>query len=227
MDTTLSTIGKGLVTVALVEDDDGTRERLSSAIESANDLVLLFAAGSAAQAIDGLQKTPPDVLLVDLGLPDASGLDVIHSCRALSESTLVMVITMFGDDESMIKAIEAGARGYLLKGKTEPDLARSVIELKAGGSPMSPVIARRLLERFRPNQSRTAQTAGEEVATLTPREMQVLQLLTKGYTYEELGGLLGITRLTVHSHVKNIYGKLAVHSRVEALFEARQLGLLD
>ena len=184
-------------------------------LESADDLALAFVAESVQEAVDGLRAVSPDVLLVDLGLPDASGLDVIHSCRALSESTLVMVITMFGDDESMIRAIEAGARGYLLKGRTEFDLAKSVKELKAGGSPMSPVIARRLLERFRPNQNKEARTATDESPALTSREKQVLQLLTKGYTYEELGGLLGITRLTVHSHVKNIYGKLAVHSRVE------------
>ncbi len=222
-----STVNSQPILVSLVEDENGTRSRLENAIQSATELKLLHSASSAAEAIEQLQQQAPDVMLVDLGLPDASGIDVIHSCKALSESTLIMVITMFGDDESMIKAIEAGARGYLLKSKTEFDLASSVRELKAGGSPMSPVIARRLLERFRPNQNKSDQALDEERPSLTQREMQVLQLLTKGYTYAELGKLLGVTRLTVHSHVKNIYGKLAVHSRVEALFEARQLGLLD
>jgi DNA-binding NarL/FixJ family response regulator len=180
--------------------------------------------------MDWLKTDSVDVLLVDLGLPDRSGIDVISCCRALSPSTEVMVITMFGDESNMMRAFEAGARGYLLKDGSQDDLAQHVLSLHAGGSPMTPIIARQLLTRL---STPLLPASNTEVATekpnhhaLSDREHNILNKLSRGYTYAETAQLLGVAPSTVQSHVKNIYSKLAVHSKAEAIFEARQLGII-
>jgi DNA-binding NarL/FixJ family response regulator len=200
-----------VVTVALVEDDPGMRERLSHALASNPAVQLAHAAETCAGILEWLRGHQPDVLLVDLGLPDGSGIDVIRRCRDLAPRAEVMVITLFGDEANMIRAFEAGARGYLLKDGTEEDLSQHVLNLHAGGSPMSPIIARRLLVRMNdPAGGRIPQAAAPSVPAsaserLSPRETEILTLLARGYTYPEL----------------------AVHSKTEAVYEARQLGLLD
>lgn len=224
------------VRVALVEDEAGTRKRLCNAVAESPALELVFAAATAGEIRAWLYDGRPDVLLVDLGLPDGSGFEVIEWCRQLAPNAETMVITMFGDEANMIRAFEAGARGYLLKDGTEDDLSRHVLQLHAGGSPMSPIIARQLLTRMAPSAAPPAAVAAPGVAqaqapaashSLSPRETEVLALVSRGYTYPELTGLLGVSLSTIQTHVKSIYSKLAVHSKTEAVFEARQLGLLD
>ena len=134
--------------VALVEDDETTRQRLVQALAGAPRIELRLAAADARQILDWLGANRVDVLLVDLGLPDRSGLDVIRWCRQHQPAAEVMVVTMFGDEANMIQAFEAGAHGYLLKDGSEADLARHVLALHSGGSPMTPLIARQLLERL-------------------------------------------------------------------------------
>jgi DNA-binding NarL/FixJ family response regulator len=212
------------ITVALVEDEPATRARLQHAIERDPALTLQHVAGRAGDMIEWLREGRPDVLLVDLGLPDRPGLDVIQWCRHASPTTEIMVVTLFGDEANMISAFEAGARGYLLKDGTEDDLARHVTELRAGGSPMSPLIARQLVARL--SQPAPAAAVPQAVERLSPREQELLALVARGFTYSECGRLLGISLGTVQTHVKSIYGKLAVHSKTEAVYEARQMGLL-
>ena len=214
-----------VISVAMVEDDPRTRERLVHALARAPRLLsLAFAAATVGEMVDWLRDNSVHVLLVDLGLPDGSGLEVIRQCRRLSPATEVMVITMFGDEASMMSAFEAGARGYLLKDGTEDDLAQHVLSLSAGGSPMTPIIARQLLARLSPRSA--GQGSAVPVDMLTAREQDILAKLARGYTYAEAAELLGIAPSTVQSHVKNIYSKLAVHTKAEAIFEARQMGLL-
>ena len=214
-----------VISVAMVEDDPRTRERLVHALARAPRLLsLAFAAATVGEMVDWLRDNSVDVLLVDLGLPDGSGLEVIRQCRRLSPATEVMVITMFGDEANMMSAFEAGARGYLLKDGTEDDLAQHVLSLSAGGSPMTPIIARQLLARLSPRSA--GQGSAVPVDMLTAREQDILAKLARGYTYAEAAELLGIAPSTVQSHVKNIYSKLAVHTKAEAIFEARQMGLL-
>lgn len=218
-----------VISVALVEDDAGTRERMVRVLEQTSRLCLAHAAGAAHDLLDWLANNSVDVLLVDLGLPDLHGLEVIRRARAMSPETEVMVITLFGDEANMMRAFEAGARGYLLKDGTEEDLARHVLTLYSGGSPMSPIIARQLLARLSPLASSPAQEgAGKPAApgALSPREHEILVKLSRGYTYNEVARLLEIAPSTVQSHVKNVYSKLAVRSKTEAIFEAQQLGLL-
>lgn len=212
------------VSVAIVEDDPRTRRRFEHALARADRLWLAYSAGTVGEMVAWLRDHRVDVLLVDLGLPDGSGLQVISHCRKLSPGTEIMVISMFGDEANMMRAFEAGARGYLLKDGTEDDLADHVLSLNAGGSPMTPIIARQLLARLSPAPATTSALPAD--ATLTARERDILAKLARGYTYAETAEILGISPSTVQSHVKNIYSKLAVHSKTEAIHEARQLGLL-
>lgn len=215
------------VTVALVEDDPGTRSRFEAVIRADPHLDLVHSAARVGDILGWLAGHPVNVLLVDLGLPDGSGIDVIRECTRLQPACEVMVITMFGDEANMMKAFGAGAKGYLLKDGTGEDLAAHIMNLRNGGSPMSPIIARRLLGQLG-GTAAPAQPV-RETATgqpLSPKETEVLALVARGFSYSETANLLNISVHTVHSHVRNIYGKLSVSSKTEAVYEARQLGLL-
>jgi DNA-binding NarL/FixJ family response regulator len=195
-------------------------------------LKLLFAAPTAAELLAWFAENAVDVLLVDLGLPDTPGLEVIRQARRLQPACAVMVITMFGDEANMLQAFEAGAGGYLLKDGTEADLAAHVLSLHGGGSPMSPIIARQLLVRWQASAPPAAASAapggartGVPVA-LSKRESEVLDRIARGFIYPEIAQQMGLSVSTIQTHVRNIYGKLDVHNKTEAVFEARQLGLL-
>jgi DNA-binding NarL/FixJ family response regulator len=215
------------VTVALVEDDARVRERFERAIAAEPSLRLLYAAPTAAELLEWFAENAVDVLLVDLGLPDLPGLEVIRRARRLQPACAVMVITMFADEANMLKAFEAGAGGYLLKDGTEADLAAHVISLHAGGSPMSPIIARQLLVRWQADSPAVpAPRAEGGPVALSKRESEVLNLVARGFIYPEIAQQMGLSVSTIQTHVRNIYGKLDVHNKTEAVFEARQLGLL-
>ena len=214
--------------VVVVEDDGPTRARLARAVESHPQLWLMASAGSCEGAREVLAGAPPDVLLTDLDLPDGSGLELIRLVRARGAGTQSMVITVFGDEQHVVAAIEAGALGYLLKDATTASIGRSILELIGGGSPMSPPVARYLLQRFatspRPEQERAAEAT--VTAELSPREREVLAYIVKGFSYAEIARLLELSTHTVATHVRRIYVKLEVHSRGEAVYEALATGLV-
>ncbi len=221
--------------VALVEDDTGMRERISRVVDADPSLSLAYSASNASDILRWLVDNPIDVLLVDLGLPDRPGLQVISQCRNMQPACAVMVLSIFGDEANMVQAFEAGASGYLLKDGTEADLATHIRHLRAGGSPMSPVIARKLLRRWQahsggaPREQAAAKAAGTPTVVperLSPREFEVLDLVSRGFTYVEVGVQMGVSASTVQTHIRNIYGKLDVHNKSEAVFEARNLGWL-
>lgn len=221
--------------VALVEDDQRMRERIARVVAADPSLNLAFSAPSAKDILSWLIDNPIDVLLVDLGLPDLPGLQVIKQCRWLQPACAVMVISIFGDEHNMVQAFEAGASGYLLKDGTEADLAMHIRNLRAGGSPMSPVIARQLLNRWQSTSlppARPAPAAAPAALTraadarLSPREFEVLDLVSRGFTYAEVASRMVISVATVQTHIRNVYGKLDVHNKSEAVFEARNLGWL-
>jgi DNA-binding NarL/FixJ family response regulator len=228
--------------VAFVEDEPRTRDRLRAALSLNARMHLVFEAGTALEISQWLrQQSPqgPDVLLVDLGLPDRSGFSVIEEARVLVPNTDILVVSMFGDEANMIHAFESGAKGYLLKDGTHDDLAAHVMHLHEGGSPMSPIIARQLIARFElqrtsspetqplPTGKAEAKSAGAMHERVSARELEVLRLISRGYTYPEIAKLLVVSVHTIHTHVRNIYGKLAVKTKTEAVFEARNLGLLE
>ena len=216
----MDTPATGPVTIALVEDDDEARKRLVASINSDRSLKLVGEYATGGAALAGLSSGAPDVFLVDLGLPDMPGLDVVKRIAATHPACDILVVTVFGDEESVIGALEAGARGYLLKGALEHDIAQDIRHLRNGGSPLSPVIARQVLKRLVPARA----TPVEEL--LTPRETEILNAIARGFSYAEVASLLRLSVQTVHTHLKNIYKKLAVHSKTEAVFEADRRRLL-
>ena len=210
--------------ILVVEDDDSTREYFAEALRGSSGDYVVSTASSLEEGLGALQAGLPDVILVDLGLPDGNGLDLIRRAREISPEALVLVITVFGDEASVIGAIEAGAQGYLLKSEAPADLRNSVRQVLRGGAPISPGIASHLLRRFQ--TSGLQQNAANSDPHLTTREREVLELMVQGLPYQEAAEALGVTRNTVAGHVKKIYRKLEVSSRGEAVYEAISQGLV-
>lgn len=212
--------------VLLVEDDTHTRARLARVVDAHPRLRLLGDAGTCADARRHFERHPPDVLLTDLDLPDGDGTSLIREARARFPEVLPLVITVFGDEQHVVGAIEAGALGYLLKDGSADYIGASILEMVAGGSPISPPIARYLLRRFRPDGGAPARPE-DRTPRLSERERDVLALIVKGFAYAEIAELLGVSPHTVTTHVRGIYRKLEVHSRGEAVYEALQLGIVQ
>jgi DNA-binding NarL/FixJ family response regulator len=206
--------------VLIVEDDPVFRDGFASAIAQAPDLDLAGAVPDMAGA-RALLPLCPDVLLVDLKLPDGNGIDLIREASRQLPACEIMVVTVFADEGSVMDSIAAGATGYLLKDASVEEIVGHVRALRAGGSPISPGIARQLLNRL-PRAQR-----GEGGVTLSEQETRVLGLAAKGYSYDEIAELMKISSHSVQTYVKRAYRKLQVHSKVEALAEARRLGLLE
>lgn len=220
--------------VALVEDDVHFQNAIVAAIAASPDIRLMSLASTRAQGLQSLQSAPADVLLVDLGLPDGSGIDVIRAAHTQWPTCAVMVCTAFGDEAHVLQSIEAGASGYLLKDSDPENMLHEIRSLHGGGSPISPLIARQILMRFRaappmvPAAAPTAATiqAANERAVLSSREKEVLELITKGFTTDEIARLMQVSQHTVQTYVRRIYSKLNVNSRAEAIYEARHQGIL-
>lgn len=220
------------VSVLVVEDEPGFLQRFCDAIAAEPVLRLCGAGTTVVGACALLDTLSPDVVLVDLGLPDGNGVDVIRHAMAGGAKRDVLVVTMFGDDGNVIESIRAGATGYLLKDAMPKDIAGSILQVHAGGSPISPAIARRVLQSFRVDRNGAGEATVPSIessarqSVLSDRETQILRLVAKGLNFKEVGAILAISPNTVITHVKRIYQKLAVHSRGEAVYEANQLGLL-
>jgi DNA-binding NarL/FixJ family response regulator len=216
--------------VAIVEDDPGFRDALSRVVQAALDMQLAGMAGTRAEGLALLQGPPADVLLVDLGLPDGSGIDVILAAALLWPSCSIMVSTNFGDETHVMRSIEAGAAGYLLKDSSPAKMIDEIRSLASGGSPISPIIARQVLARFRQGSAADASDQAQPTdssALLSSREKEVLDFITKGFSTSEIAKLMQLSHFTVRTFVRRIYSKLKVKSKAEAIYEARTLGLLD
>ena len=209
-------------TVLIVEDDPRLRASLAQAIRGTGDLKLVGEADDLPEGLRLLEAMQPEVLLVDIGLPSGSGLELIRHAAVRSPRCNVMVITVFAEEQVVVDCIEAGATGYLLKGSGPQDIATQIRSLIAGGSPISPTIARCLLRRFTGGRNPADVSAG-----LSPQEQAVLSMSAKGYSYDEIASLLKLSRHTVETYVKRIYRKLHVHSKTAAVYEARKLGLVN
>lgn len=216
------------LSLIVVEDDPRMRDRFAETFRAASEVEVAGWATTAAEGIDLLDRQAPDVLLVDLGLPDASGITVIQHARAHHPKCDIMVVSVFADQRNVLASIEAGATGYLLKDDSEEDFVARILELRAGGSPITPIIARRILQRFQEREGgdTAAFDAEGESLSLSTREREVLNLLSRGFAYQEIARLLEVSPHTVGTYVKRLYEKLQVHSRGEAVFEAQRMGLL-
>lgn len=202
-------------TISIVEDDAAMRGGFAKIINRAPRFRCIAEYGSAEAAIEGIPANPSDIVLMDINLPGLSGVDCVRKLKPLLPAVDFVMLTMFGDRDRIFDALRAGAVGYLLKSDTSVVLIDAIREVKGGGSPMSPEIARQVTQYFRnlPSESKPANAALE---TLREREREILKLLTSGLHYKEIGTSLNISIDTVRSHIRNIYEKLQVHSRAEA-----------
>jgi DNA-binding NarL/FixJ family response regulator len=222
------------ISIIIVEDEPEFRRRFAQIIDSEPTMRLAGVAANKREAQALIDREEFDVMLIDLGLPDGTGIDLIRNVSQRKPDVDIMVVTVFGDEQHVVSSIEAGATGYILKDSTPADVISCIRLLRAGGSPVSPVVARSVLRAIRSRMggattsSNTVppRSANAENNPLSARETEILQLLAKGMSFNEIGEILGISPHTVTAHIKKIYRKLAVHSRGEAVYEASQMGLL-
>ena len=227
--------------VLIVEDDPQMRAFFAASVRRSGQLELVCSVGSVYEAkalLDDDGQTV-DVLLTDLGLPDGSGLEVIRHARLRHPACEALVISMFGDEDNVLASIEAGALGYIHKDAAPDDIATTILEMKAGASPISPMIARRVLSKYLSLQSNSvlapvyveSHAIKKEVidankGLLSRREQEVLELVARGFSYSEIADQKNLSVHTIQTHIKSLYGKLEVHSKMEAVVEATRMGLL-
>jgi len=231
------------IRVLLVDDDEQIQENLKQAIEHDPALSLLRQCYSVGEALAALEELEPDVALIDLRLPDGNGLDLIRNIQQHLPDCEIMVLTVLADECHVIACIEAGATGYLTKDTRITEIVERLKQLRAGGSPISPLIARRLLNQFRGSLSSQpqgdenawagapdaglSQVESGEFTPLSDREQEVLEMVAKGFMQAEIASMLGVSINTVSTYVKRIYKKLAVNSRTSAVHRASELGLIS
>lgn len=210
--------------VLVLDDLAASRAWLTAAAVAAFPDAVVAQAGTVAAALAALQPAP-DLALVDLGLPDGSGIEVIAALRGAGAATVCVVATVFDDDAHLFPALRAGAQGYVLKEQARDPLAAMLRGIVDGQPPLSPSIARRLLRQFQP-AAPTAPGGDDGQEALTAREREVLGLIGKGLTVPAVAQALGLSRHTCAGYVKDIYRKLQVGSRAEATLAATRMGLV-
>ena len=204
--------------VSIVEDDQPTREALAGIVAGAPELELVSHYDRSEAAVKALPGDRPDVVLMDINLPDRTGVETVRDLKPQMPATQFLMLTVYEDSEHIFAALAAGATGYLLKGTRREELLEAIAQVVAGGSPMSSGIARKVVQSFaRPAQPPSAAPAKSEVEGLSPREQSVLALLAKGFLYKEIAESLGVSGPTVSTYVRRIYEKLQVHSRTQAI----------
>jgi DNA-binding NarL/FixJ family response regulator len=199
-------------TIALVEDDPNLRETLAEIISSASDWQLVASYPDAEAALEGMKSACPEVVLMDIQLPGMSGIECVGRLKARHPEVQVLMVTVYDNNDRIFDALAAGASGYLLKRDAPTKLRECLEDLLAGGSPMSSAIARKVVQHFQKEPP-----AKNDDHNLTPREKQILELLVKGGLYKEIAWDLGIGVETVRTHLHNIYAKLHVRTRTEAV----------
>jgi len=200
------------IRVALVEDDEGIRASLAEILGRSTDCRLAGSYASAESALAGVPQAKPDVVLMDINLPRMDGIECLSRLKESLPSVQFIMLTVYGDSERLFRSLMAGASGYLLKRSPFSKLVEAIREVHAGGSPMTPQLARRVVQYFR-NLPRPA----PEVENLTPREKEILEALSQGLLYKEIVEHLGISIDTVRTYIRRIYEKLHVHSRTAAV----------
>ena len=201
-----------IITVAIVEDNRGTREELLRLFNRATGLKCLRAYASGEEAILGIPREPPQVAVVDINLPGITGIDCVSQLKRQCPEMQVLMLTTYEETELIFSSLRAGANGYLLKNMPADELVQAVVDVCAGGAPMSMQIARKVVAHFHKRRS-----GASELSQLTPRENEILQLLAKGRLYKEIASQLGISMSTVRTHIHSVYEKLHVQSRTEAV----------
>jgi NarL family two-component system response regulator LiaR len=207
-----------MITVSIVEDNDQFRDALETIIKGQNEFALVGSFSSAEKAINELLDKPPDIVISDISLPGMRGTELIVRIKDKMRNTQFMVCSIHDDNETIFEALKCGASGYILKDPvTAEEIIKAIRDLYNGGSPMSPFIARKVIGSFQ------KPVVNDESAVLSSREREVLELLSKGLLYKEIAEKLGVSHETVKKHLKNIYQKLHVQNKIEALNKFRLL----
>ena len=200
------------ITVAIVEDKEPIRQSLAILIDGAEGFCCSVTFEDAESALRYLPSHNVDVVLMDIDLPGMNGIDCVRQLKVLCPRTQFMMCTVYDEDETVFEALKAGANAYILKRSPPHKLLEAITELHQGGSPMSSTIARKIAGSFYVSPSRPS-----DLDVLTPRERDILDRLSKGHSHKEVAGELFISPTTVRKHIFNIYEKLQVHSKVEAV----------
>jgi DNA-binding NarL/FixJ family response regulator len=202
------------ITVSIVEDLSEVRVSLENLIKDSTEFLLLSTYPNAEAAQKGIPTEQPQIVIMDINLPGISGIDCIRSIKMDCRDTQFMMYTIFEDDDKVFEALEAGASGYLLKKTPKEKIVDALKELHEGGSPMSTQIARKVIKSFQQKNQ-----LSEESNLLTPKEKEVLELLSKGFLYKEIGEKLNISMNTVKQHIHKTYLKLHVSNRTAAVIK--------
>ncbi len=200
--------------VCIVEDDSGLRSQLSLLVSSSQDLNLLGAYRTGEEALDRIPVAKPDVVLMDINLPGMSGIECVAALRKVLPDLRIVMLTVYEDSGRIFDALKSGASGYLVKSSPPDQILAAIQDAFAGGAPMSSPIARKVIQYF---HAPLPEARNTEVVSLSPREREVLDLLSKGLYYKEIADQLGIGIETVRTYVKNICQKMHVRSRVDAI----------
>lgn len=202
------------IRVAIVEDDEGIRASLLNVLSRSSDCRPVCACPDGESALAELPEHQPDVVLMDINLPNIDGIECVRRLKEVMPSAQFLMLTVYGDSDRLFRSLMVGASGYLLKRTPSSGLLAAIREVRAGGSPMTPQIARRVVQHFR-----KAPELSTDLEKLTPREKEILGQLAQGFLYKEIGDNLGISMDTVRTYVRKIYEKLHVHSRAGAMIK--------
>lgn len=205
------------IKVAIVDDDEGIRSSLSELIERAAGFKLLGTYASCENALKEIPKLEPDVVIMDINLPGMKGYECVRQLKAAKPAVQFLMLTVYEDSDSLFNSLRAGASGYLLKRTASARLLEAIQDVYEGGSPMTPQLARRVVQFFSKPAVETS-----PLAKLTPAEREFLEQLSKGYAYKEIADRMNISIDTVRSYVRTVYEKLHVHSRTEAVVKYLQ-----
>ena len=202
------------IRVAIVEDDEGIRASLVNMLNRSSDCRSICTYADAESALADLPEHKPEVVLMDINLPAMDGIECVRRLKKEMPSAQFIMLTVYGDSDRLFRSLMAGASGYLLKRTTSAGLLAAIREVRVGGSPMTPQIARQVVQHFR-----SVPEASSELEKLTPRETEILAQLSQGFLYKEIGDNLGISMDTVRTYIRKIYDKLQVHSRTAAMIK--------
>ncbi len=204
--------------ILIVEDLPHVMVWISESVQQAFPQACLKTATTVAEAKLQVQQNAFNLVLLDIGLPDGSGLDLIPNFLESNHACLIVVSTLFDDDVHVFKALRLGAKGYILKDESKAQLSEMLFNINNGQQPISPAIANKLLNFFSPKPS---------TVKLSPRETEVLTAVAKGFSVPETANMLAIKKSTCYGYIKSIYNKLSINSRAEAALEATKMGLID
>jgi DNA-binding NarL/FixJ family response regulator len=205
------------ITVSIVEDNEQLRGTLARMLDRADGFECLSQHPSAEAALAGLPAEKPNVVLMDINLPGMNGVECVRKLKEILPEIQIVMLTAYEDTENIFNSLAAGAAGYLLKRSKSAEILEAIRDVQKGGSPMSTHIARKVVQSF---QARPSAAPAEQTEELSPREQEVLDLLSQGFMYKEISDKLGISFETVRTYIRRIYEKLHVRSRTEAVAKA-------